>query len=43
LKINPSPIDILDKIAQNGGISTIPDPSIWQSEMRQDNALFGRE
>ena len=42
-KFSYSPIDLLDKLAENGGCSYIPDPSIWQSEIRQDSSLIGRE
>jgi hypothetical protein len=38
-----SPIDLLDKIADNGGVAGISEPSLWQSEIRKDSALFGRE
>lgn len=34
--------DILQKIADAGGID-IDDPVAWQSEIRQDRILFGRE
>ncbi len=35
--------DALNRLAQKGGISHIPDPSIWQRDNRQDRHLFGRD
>jgi hypothetical protein len=38
-----SPIDLLEKLAKSGGVKNISDPSLWQSEIRKDTTLFGRE
>jgi hypothetical protein len=33
----------LERIARAGGIRSIPDPSAWQREIRQDRPLPGRD
>lgn len=33
----------LDKLAEMGGIKSIPDPLAWQREIREDRPLPGRE
>ncbi len=33
----------LERIARAGGIASIPDPSAWQREIRQDRPLPGRD
>ena len=33
----------LDKLAAMGGLSSIPDPSAWQREVREDRLLPGHE
>ena len=33
----------LESLAAMGGIKSIPDPSAWQREIRQDRPLPGRE
>ena len=39
-----SPLYWLDKLREEGGIQSIPDPSAWQREIRsQDRVLDGRE
>ena len=35
--------EILKKIADRGGIKSIPDPVAWQREIRKDRPLPGRE
>lgn len=35
--------EILKKIADRGGIQSIPDPDAWLREIRDDNILPGRE
>lgn len=42
----PDPIAALaalQRIADRGGIPSIPDPSAWQREIRKDKLLYGRE
>ncbi|MBB4637232.1 hypothetical protein [Longimicrobium terrae] len=34
---------VLEALAAMGGLSSIPDPSAWQREVREDRALPGRE
>lgn len=34
--------DVMERIAQRGGIASIPDPAIWQREIRADRPLPGR-
>lgn len=36
-------VAILQTIAERGGIQSIDDPSEWQSEIRKDRPLPGRE
>ena len=33
----------LEKLAQTGGIDGIPDPVVWQRELRKDRAIFPEE
>jgi hypothetical protein len=35
--------EALEEIASRGGISSIPDPSAWQREIRQDRPLPDRD
>lgn len=42
----PDPVKALaalQRIADRGGIPSIPDPSAWQREIRKDKPLYGRE
>ncbi len=34
---------ILEAMAQQGGVSSIPDPLAWQRQMREERSLPGRE
>jgi len=36
-------IEALERLAAMGGIKSIPDPSAWQREIREDRPLPGRE
>lgn len=36
-------VEALERIAERGGIKSIPDPVAWQREMREDRPLPGRE
>ena len=36
-------VEALEKLAAMGGIKSIPDPSAWQREIREDRPLPGRE
>ena len=36
-------VEILKRIADRGGIRSIPDPVAWQREIRKDRPLPGRE
>jgi hypothetical protein len=36
-------LEALWRIRDAGGIPSIPDPSAWQSEIRKDKPLYGRE
>ena len=36
-------VEILQKIADRGGIASIPDPDKWLREIRKDRPLPGRE
>lgn len=38
-----SPLYWLDKLANNGGVASISDPSAWQKEVRNDKPLLNRE
>jgi hypothetical protein len=35
--------DILRRLAQENAVPSVPDPAVWQKEIRQDRALPGRE
>lgn len=37
------PFQYLKKIADNGGIASIKDASIWQKEIRQEKDLYNRD
>ena len=39
---NKSPIYWLEKLANNGGVKSIPDPEKWQKETRKDKKLSKR-
>lgn len=36
-------VEALERIAERGGIKSMPDPVAWQREMREDRPLPGRE
>jgi len=36
-------VEALERLAAMGGIKSIPDPSAWQREIREDRPLPGRE
>ena len=36
-------VDALRKIAERGGVRSIPDPLAWQREIRKDRPLPGRD
>jgi len=38
-----NPVAWLEKIAKNGGIQSITNPSEWQKEIRMDSVLLNRE
>ena len=36
-------VSALEELAMAGGIASIPDPSAWQRDIREDRPLPGRE
>jgi hypothetical protein len=42
-KTRANALDSLRRIAARGGIKSIPDPILWQREIRKDRSLPGRE